>query len=95
MTEALTNDRVVIILQMYQTKTPYTLNLHNVKCQLYLNKVGGGKDFLGGRGNHISGETFPHVLFYNCLNKFETVIYFFQFKFFMILLESNNCNGTP
>lgn len=30
---------------------------------------------------YISGETFPHVAFYNCLNKFGTVIYFFQFKF--------------
>ena len=25
---------------MYQVFTWYTLNLHNVRCQLYLNKVG-------------------------------------------------------
>lgn len=28
---------------MYQTITLYTLNLHNVVCQLYLNKAGGGE----------------------------------------------------
>ena len=38
--EVLTNPTVVIILQyMYQIITLYTLNLHNVICQLYLNKA--------------------------------------------------------
>lgn len=58
---------------MYQTDPLYTLNLHNVKCQLYLNNTG-GEDFI--EKKYISGETFPYVLYYNCLNKLEMIIVF-------------------
>ena len=41
--QVLTNPTVVIILQYIndQINTLYILNLHNVICQLYFNKVGG------------------------------------------------------
>ena len=32
------------IKYMYQINTLYTLNLHNVICQLYLNNAGGKKE---------------------------------------------------
>ena len=40
--DALANAMVAAILQwMYQINTLYTLNSHNIICQLHLNKAGG------------------------------------------------------
>lgn len=50
-------------MQVYQTNTLYTLNL------VYLNKT--GKEEKVYWKKYISGETFPNVLYYNCLNKLE------------------------
>ena len=38
MIEAIANDTGVIILQIYQIMTSYSLNLCNFVCQPYLNK---------------------------------------------------------
>ena len=41
--QMLANNMVVIFcnIELYHTNTPYVLNLHNIICQLFLNKLKG------------------------------------------------------
>ena len=43
--DVLINFIVVIIHNVYQIFTLYTLNIHSLICQLYLNETGGKKEW--------------------------------------------------
>lgn len=63
MMEILANVMVIIVLQYKgvsnQINTLYTLKLHNVVCQLYLNKDGGEMKSLPVKNFPLSFEFYP------------------------------------